>query len=169
MPARAKKSSDIVSRAKRSEMMRAVGQRDTAPERAVRTLLCELGAHYRKNHPSLPGRPDFANRTRGWAVFVHGCFWHGHSNCRKTKGGRRGRVPASNASFWATKIEDNRRRDRRKGRHLRALGLRVLTVWECELRDPSRLSKKLARFLDSTLYGARICPWAPMGGRPSGR
>ena len=128
-------------------MMRAVGQRNTKPERAVRELLRDHGAHYRRNHPTLPGRPDFANRSRGWAIFVHGCFWHGHRDCKKTKGGRSGRVPATNAQYWSAKIEANRERDARKARQLRDLGLRVLTVWECELRDPATLDRKLGRFL----------------------
>lgn len=141
---------DIVSKAKRSEMMRAVGQRDTAPERRVRELLKELCARYRRNHSGLPGRPDFANRVRGWAIFVHGCFWHGHRNCRKTKGGSSGRIPALRALFWAKKLEANRARDARKVRALRVLGLRVLTIWECELGEPIRLARRLARFLDLT-------------------
>ena len=128
-------------------MMRAIGQEGTSAERAVGFILRELRVRYRLNHPTLPGRPDFANRTRGWAVFVHGCFWHGHRNCRKTKGGPKGRVPATNASFWAEKIEANRQRDSRKERELRALGLRVLTIWECELRDIAKLRLKTLQFL----------------------
>lgn len=139
---------DIVSTAKRSEMMRAVGQRGTAAERGVQAILRELGVHYRLNHPGLPGRPDFANRTRSWAIFVHGCFWHGHRDCQKTKGGSSGRVPATNAKWWAEKIDANRERDERKERALRDLGLRVLAVWECELRDREKLRRKLLRFLD---------------------
>jgi len=129
-------------------MMRAVRQRGTSAERAVGAVLRELGVRYRLNHPVLPGRPDFANRSRGWAVFVHGCFWHGHRDCRKTKGGSRGRVPATNRTYWSEKIEANRERDRRKSRELTALGLRVLMVWECELRDPVRLHAKLEEFVD---------------------
>ena len=148
MAARARQSGDIVSKAKRSEMMRAVRQRDTKPERAVREILRGQGVYYRRNHPGLPGRPDFANRSRGWAIFVHGCFWHGHRDCEKTKGGRPGRVPATNAEFWTTKIEGNRKRDARKAAQLRDMGLRVLTVWECELRDGAALGRKLERFLE---------------------
>lgn len=139
---------DIVSKAKRSEMMRAVRQRGTEPEMAVRAILRELGVRYRLNHPGLPGRPDFANRTRSWAIFVHGCFWHGHRNCRRTKGGGTGRVPATNTNWWHGKIEANRARDARKARALRESGLTVLTVWECELRDPAKVRRKLTRFLD---------------------
>jgi len=139
---------DIVSKAKRSEMMRAVRQRGTTAERAVQVVLRDLGARYRVNHAGLPGHPDFANRSRGWAIFVHGCFWHGHRHCRKTKGGARGRVPASNSAAWESKLEANRERDARKERALRDLGLRVLTIWECELRDSTKLQGKIARFLD---------------------
>lgn len=139
---------DIVSTAKRSQMMRAVRQRRTRPERAVQAILRDLGVHYRLNHTGLPGRPDFANRSRGWAMFVHGCFWHGHRNCPKTKGGASGRVPVTNANWWEKKIRANRERDARKERNLRDLGLRVLTVWECELRAAAELRRKLLRFLD---------------------
>lgn len=139
---------DIVSKAKRSEMMRAVGQRRTSAEGAVQTILRRLGARYRLNHAGLPGRPDFANRTRSWAVFVHGCFWHGHRNCAKTKGGSSGRIPATNTEWWAEKIDANRERDQRKERALRDLGLRVLIVWECELRDEAKLRRRLGRLLD---------------------
>lgn len=138
------RSRDIVSKAKRSEMMRAIGRCGTAAERAVQAILRELGAHYRLNHPALPGRPDFANRARGWAIFVHGCFWHGHQDCAR----RSSRTPKSNAQWWSKKIEANRERDRRKERSLKDLGLRVLTVWECDLRDSENLRRRLVRFLD---------------------
>lgn len=137
-------------------MMRAVGQRDTYAERAVGVVLRELGVRYRLNHPGLPGRPDFANRSRGWALFVHGCFWHGHRSCRKTKGGQSGRVPSTNRSFWADKIKANRKRDRRKSLELADLGLRVLVVWECELRDLPQLRAKLEEFVDPALSVGRI-------------
>ena len=139
---------DIVSKDKRSDMMRSVGQRGTSAERALQAILRDLGVRYRLNHPGLPGRPDFANRTRGWAIFVHGCFWHGHRNCRKTKGGPSGRVPATNASWWAEKIDWNRERDARKERMLRDLGLRVLTIWECDLAQPAMVRRRLVAHLD---------------------
>ena len=116
-------------------MMRSVRQRDTVPEIRVRQLVSQLGYRYRLNRRDLPGSPDLSNETRGWAIFVHGCFWHGHRNCKKTKGGRSGRVPAKNSSFWSEKLAANRARDARKSRELRRAGFRVLTIWECELRD----------------------------------
>lgn len=93
-------------------------------------------------------------------MFVHGCFWHGHWNCRKTKGGTHWRVPASNRSYWADKIKANRGRDRRKSLQLRELGLRVLVVWECELRDRDHVRAKLGEFVDPHSGVGRIGAWA---------
>jgi DNA mismatch endonuclease (patch repair protein) len=129
-------------------MMRAVGQRYTEEERLVGTLLRQLHSRFRANVRSLPGSPDFANRARKWAIFVHGCFWHGHLNCRVTKGGGSGRVPVRNAGYWSRKLDDNRRRDRAKAARLRRLGFRVLTVWGCQLRDRDRVLRALRSFLD---------------------
>jgi len=141
-------SSDIVSARKRSEMMRAVRRTGTPAEIQVGLILKAGGVRYRRNNRSLPGSPDLSNRARGWAIFVHGCFWHGHADCSKTKGGPHGRIPLSNAGFWAPKIATNRDRDRRKAAELRAMDLRVLTVWECELKNPARLARRLRRFFD---------------------
>ena len=138
---------DIVSKETRSRMMRAVRQRGTKPERVIGDLLRELGVRYRLNVRSLPGSPDFANQTRGWVVFVNGCFWHGHRNCPKTKGGRSSRIPSTRRKFWSDKIRANRRRDACKCREIRSLGLRVLIVWECQVPDLRRMKRKLSRFL----------------------
>src|SRR5262245_17097644 len=108
---KATRSTDIVSAEVRSRMMKAVRQRGTSLELHVRRLLRESGSSYRLNNRKLPGSPDFSNIRKGWAIFVHGCFWHGHRNCRKTKGGARGRVPATRSGFWSGKLEANRRRD----------------------------------------------------------
>ena len=137
-------------------MMRAVRQRGTAPELATGKLLRSLGTSYRKNCADLPGRPDFSNRARAWALFVHGCFWHGHRNCAKTKGGRSGRIPAANRAFWEEKIAANRKRDRAKALMLKGLGLRVGVLWECELRKPEDARRKLAKLLDLPEHTGRI-------------
>ncbi len=139
---------DIVSKETRSRMMRAVRQQGTDPERAVRKLLRGIGVHYRVNSGSLAGSPDFSNRSKRWAIFVNGCFWHGHRNCRKTKGGKTSRVPVQNRRYWGPKIADNRRRDARKCRELRAAGLRVAIVWECQLRQYDLLKRRLVRFVE---------------------
>lgn len=137
---------DAISSAKRRSMMQAVRQKLTGIELQLTEMVRGLGHRATANAPKLPGRPDLSNQRVKWAIFVHGCFWHGHPNCPKTKGGKSGRIPASNRGFWAAKIAGNRRRDAIKARTLRASGFRVLTVWECELRDRPRLTRKLVRF-----------------------
>ena len=140
---------DIVSPQKRSEMMAAVGQKDTPPELAVRRILTSLGLRYRVKNRDLPGSPDIANRSRKWAVFVNGCFWHGHKNCSKTKSGPgEFRIPRSNSEFWRDKLETNRKRDARAVRALRARGYRIVVVWECSLKDPERVVHRLETLPD---------------------
>jgi DNA mismatch endonuclease, patch repair protein len=129
---------DIMSASDRSERMRAVKQRDTEPELALRHGLHRLGLRYRLCGEGLPGRPDLVFPRFGVAVFVHGCFWHGHS-CGA------GRLPTSNAEYWATKIAANVQRDRRKTRQLRQLGWRVLVVWECKLSSAARRDDTIRR------------------------
>lgn len=109
--------------------MRLVRQRDTAPEVQLRSLLHAWGLRFRVCARGLPGRPDVVNRRRRWAVFVHGCFWHGHRGCRLAT------IPKTNTEFWQRKIEANRARDARKLRGLKDLGFLVLVVWQCELDD----------------------------------
>ena len=123
-----------------SARMRKIRQADTDPEQRVRAVLRSLGATYRICVKALPGSPDIANRRGGWAIFVHGCFWHGHS-CRG------GRLPKTNTAFWEQKIDANQKRDANKCRLLRRLGFRVLTVWQCETKYPERLAGRLQRFL----------------------
>lgn len=118
--------------------MKAVRQRDTAPERAVRSLLHRLGARYRICPADLPGRPDIANKTQRWCIFVHGCFWHGHESCALA------RLPKTNRGWWSEKIAANKMRDARKEKDMRALGFRVAVVWQCELEDEQRLAQRLS-------------------------
>lgn len=139
-------ASDLVSKLKRRQMMQAVRQHGTAIELAVRGAVARLGHRSRANSATLPGRPDLSNQREKWAIFVHGCFWHGHRNCRKTKGGNAGRIPVANKTFWEEKISTNRKRDARKSQELRRVGYRVLTVWECEVNNAVRLERKLAIF-----------------------
>jgi len=144
---------DIVSRSKRSEMMRRVGQRRTPIERAAAALLTRMGFRYRLNNRRLPGSPDLSNRSQGWAIFVNGCFWHGHKNCSKTKGGGTPRIPALRHRFWQVKIEGNRQRDARKCHELRELGLRVAIIWECQLKRADKVEERLRHLLGSTNKG----------------
>jgi DNA mismatch endonuclease (patch repair protein) len=113
----------------------------------VRRAVGRLGHRSRPNVSTLPGSPDLSNQGKKWAIFVHGCFWHGHRNCSKTKGGKAGRIPVANKTFWEEKISTNRTRDARKAQELRRIGYRVLTVWECDVKNAVRLERKLTAFL----------------------
>ena len=139
-------SADIVSPQVRSRMMAAVAQEDTRAEMAVRKILHALGIRYRIRNRDLPGSPDIANRSGRWAIFVNGCFWHGHKNCRKTKSTGSPRVPKTRAGFWSEKFIANRARDARRCRELRRLGYRVLIVWECSLARTEELGFRLRAF-----------------------
>lgn len=117
----------------RSQTMARVKSKNTTPELKVRAYLWRAGLRYRLHRADLPGKPDVVFPGRRAVVFVHGCFWHGH-DCP-----RGARMPQDNADYWRRKIERNRARDAKAAADLAALGWRVLTVWECELKDPARL------------------------------
>jgi len=121
--------------------MRAVKSSNTGPEMTVRKVLHGAGYRYRLHRKDLPGQPDIVLTGRRSVVFVHGCFWHGH-DCK-----RGSRVPKSNRSYWVSKIKGNTERDERNQIKLKALGWRVLVVWECELKDTIVLKSMLEEFL----------------------
>jgi len=118
---------DIAPNPARSALMRRVRQERTSAEDAVARSLRAAGIAYRRNVRSLPGSPDFANKSRRWALFVQGCFWHHHTNCKRAT------IPKSNCRFWSEKFAANRRRDAAKVRQLRRAGYRVLLIWECRI------------------------------------
>ncbi len=134
-------TTDVYGPEKRSAVMRAVKGRGTTPERAVRRLVWALGGRYRLNHADLPGKPDLVMAGRRLAVFVHGCFWHGHDCARGA------RVPKANRDYWLGKIARNRARDGAARAALEAAGWRVETVWECELKQPGALHERVAGWL----------------------
>jgi len=122
-----------------TERMRRGKVKDTGPELRVRSLLRALGLRYRKHVVSLPGSPDVANKSAGWALFVHGCFWHAHGCARSN-------TPKSkNRGAWKAKFRRTRARDERDRATLDAMGLRVVVVWECELADEAALLERLRR------------------------
>lgn len=129
---------DRVSKEQRSRNMAAVRSSNTKAERTVRSILHGLGLRFRLHPKTLPGTPDIVLKRHATVVFVHGCFWHGH-NCS------RGRVPATRPEFWIPKLQRNRSRDAENAKRLRVLGWRILTVWECELREPNQVRKRLAK------------------------
>jgi DNA mismatch endonuclease (patch repair protein) len=131
---------DRVSPLVRSKIMASVGTSDTGPELALRKSLHRLGWRYRTNVSALPGRPDLVFPAFRKIVFVHGCFWHGHS-CRW------GRLPQSRPEYWQPKIAANRSRDARVLRKLRRSGWSVLVVWQCQLRQLDKTIARVIRFL----------------------
>ena len=133
--------SDVYPVEKRSAVMRRVKGRDTSPELAVRKALTRLGARYRLHRKDLPGKPDIVLPGRRLALFVHGCFWHGHDCARGA------RVPKQNRDYWVAKVARNRARDAANRETLTALGWRVETFWECDLKDEAALSERLGALL----------------------
>lgn len=146
MPRRRREGHWITTDAETSERLARVRQKGTKPELIVRRTLWALGARYRIGNRDLPGSPDVANRARGWAVFVHGCFWHRHQGCKATT------TPKRNRAFWEAKFTRNVERDRRAIHQLHERGFRVLVVWECEAREPhATLRERLA----DLVYGSQ--------------
>lgn len=127
---------DTFSKLERSKIMAAVHSAGTRPEETVAAALRAARVRISRNVDNLPGKPDFLIREARVAVFVHGCFWHGHA-CR-----RGARMPKTNTKYWREKIGRNVRRDARVKRELRKLGYAVYTIWECRLKPgwrPTRL------------------------------
>lgn len=131
---------DRLTSEQRSAIMRRVRREGTEPELALRRMLHAMGYRFRLHAKELPGSPDVVFRPRKAAVFVHGCFWHGHQ-CRW------GRPVKSNREYWAAKIERNQRRDAASEDALTGKGWRTLVVWECELKDADTVSERLRDFL----------------------
>ena len=136
---------DKISKERRSANMRAIRSKGMKPEMVVLRLVRQLGYGYRLHRRDLPGKPDLAFIGRRKAIFVHGCFWHQHSECRE------GRLPGSNPGYWIPKLARNVERDRTNEAKLIAAGWNVLTIWECETPDADLLSSKLSAFLADKL------------------
>jgi DNA mismatch endonuclease (patch repair protein) len=134
---------DTLTPKQRSERMRRVRSRDTKPEVALRRLVFSLGYRFRKNRRDIVGNPDIAFIGKKRAIFVHGCFWHRH-RCANGQ-----RAPKSRRTFWTKKFENNVRRDAVVRRDLKTAGWRSLVVWECELKNLSRVERRVRRFLDA--------------------
>lgn len=133
---------DTLTKAERSERMRLIRSRDTTPEKFVRKMLHGMGFRYRLHARTLPGRPDLVFAGRRKVIFVHGCFWHRHANCKLA------RLPKSRLEYWLPKLSANKERDEKNRRALGRLGWRSLVVWECQLSRPEVLARRLARFLN---------------------
>jgi DNA mismatch endonuclease (patch repair protein) len=132
---------DVYPPQKRSAVMARVKGKDTSPELKVRKALTALGARYRLHRKDLPGSPDIVLPGRRLAIFVHGCFWHGHDCARGA------RVPKANRDYWLGKVGRNRARDAKTQAALADTGWRVETIWECELKDAAALTTRLRDLL----------------------
>ena len=132
---------DPLTKEQRSRQMALVRDRNTRPELAVRRALSRLGFRYRLHPKNVPGRPDIVIRRFRAAIFVHGCFWHRHTGCART------RVPKTRIDFWTRKFNKNIVRDRSVRSQLRHKGWRTLVIWECTSEHPRHLEARLSSFL----------------------
>jgi len=137
--------SDVFSKEKRSWIMSRVKGRDTTPEILVRSCLHRMGFRFRIHRRDLPGNPDIVLSRHAKVVFVHGCFWHGHKGCMRSK------RPTTHKGFWNRKLDRNIERDQRFRKTLRRKGWKVLVIWQCETRKPAKLLPKLEKFLSGEL------------------
>jgi len=110
---------------------------ETSPERSVRSALHKAGIRYRKNARDLPGKPDIVNRSKRWAILIHGCFWHSHRNCPLASS------PKTNQHYWLPKLARNIARDAEARSKLEGQVFLTFVIWECETRDPELLRKRL--------------------------
>jgi DNA mismatch endonuclease (patch repair protein) len=132
---------DKLTPEKRSENMRRIKSKGMKPELAVRKIVHGMGHRYRLHRKDLPGKPDLVFGPSRKAIFVHGCFWHQHTECRE------GRAPGSNAGYWGPKLARNVERDTENMASLNQLGWRTLVIWECELTDTAALQRRIKNFL----------------------
>jgi len=132
---------DVFSKEKRSWIMSRVKGRDTKPEMLVRSFVHRMGFRFRVHRRDLPGNPDIVLPRHGKLIFVHGCFWHGHKQCPRSK------RPATNKNFWDKKLDANIKRDKHIQNELRRMGWKLLVLWQCETHNPEKLLRKLERFL----------------------
>ncbi|MES2429354.1 MAG: very short patch repair endonuclease [Bacteroidota bacterium] len=135
---------DIWSKQKRSEVMSKIKGKNTKPEIILRSHLFRQGFRFRIHQKKLPGNPDIVFAKYKTAIFVHGCFWHYHKDCKE------GRVPSTNSKFWKEKLEKNIARDEKQIELLRQMGWGVLVVWECEIEKKlEHVVQKIILFLKS--------------------
>ena len=135
---------DRISKEHRSWNMSRIQSRDTKPEKTVRSILHGLGYRFRLHRKDLPGKPDIVLARYNSVIFVHGCFWHRHKNCKNAS------IPKTKKTFWEEKFKANVERDIKVKNELKSNGWRVLVVWECELTDIDSVEKELGKFLKNS-------------------
>jgi len=117
--------------------MSRIRSKDTRPEKTVRSLLHSMGYRFRINRTDLPGKPDIVLPKHQTVIFVHGCFWHRHKNCKRCT------IPKTRTEFWLQKFEKNVLRDKKNQKVLRKLGWRIIVVWECQTKRLDALRRRL--------------------------
>lgn len=132
---------DIFTPEIRSKIMSRIRSKDTKPEKTVRSLLHRMGYRFRLHRKSLPGCPDIVFPKRKKAIYVHGCFWHGHVGCKHAT------IPKTRPDYWSSKISTNALRDAKNQKALCEIGWDVLVVWECETNKLDELKMRLTNFL----------------------
>ncbi len=120
---------DIWDKKKRSEVMSHIRSKDTKPERILRSALHKRGYRFRIHRKDLPGKPDIVLPKYQTVIFVHGCFWHYHADCRE------GRIPHTNTKFWKEKLSKTVNRDKEHQKVLQEIGWKVMVFWECEVEN----------------------------------
>lgn len=134
---------DVFTKSKRSWIMSRVKGYDSMPELQVRSLVHQMGYRFRTHRRDLPGNPDIVLPRHRKVIFLHGCFWHGHKGCPRSK------RPTTNRRFWYEKLDKNIERDKRFRRTLQQMDWKTLVVWECQTKKPGKLVPKLERFLNN--------------------
>lgn len=137
-----RKSMDTLTRVQRSKRMALIRGKDTKPELLVRQIARSCGYRFRLHASDLPGKPDLVFTKRRKVIFIHGCFWHRHPGCALA------RLPKSKLDFWLPKLTENRRRDLRNIARLRKQNWNVSVIWECQLKKPLALERRIRNFLE---------------------
>ncbi len=135
---------DKFSKQKRSEIMSHIKSKNTKPEITVRKIIYSLGYRYRLHRKDLPGKPDLAFINKKKVIFINGCFWHGHSGCKKSA------LPDTNYEFWNDKIKNNVNRDTLNYQRLKDMGWKYLVIWQCEIKNAEleNIKSKIIHFLN---------------------
>lgn len=145
--------SDIFSKDKRSDIMSKISSKNTKPEILVRKYLFAHGFRFRINDNRFPGKPDILLSKYKAVIFINGCFWHGHRNCKASA------LPASNTDYWANKIASNVERDKKVQVQLEQMGYRVYTIWQCQLKakiKESTLQNLIEKLIDRDCHVSNI-------------
>jgi DNA mismatch endonuclease (patch repair protein) len=137
-------TADIWDKTKRSKVMSSIKSKNTKIELTIRKLIYSLGYRYRLHRADLPGKPDIVFKKRQKVIFVHGCFWHQHENCKISK------KPKTNTDYWLPKLEKNKYRDIQNIDSLKHQGWEVMIIWECALKDINKLKESIVAFLGDT-------------------